>query len=143
MDLILNTLPAEIIDRIAQPFSSEKVRKALFDLNLAKAPGQDGLTTLFFQNAWSTIGDEISKAILGVLNDGKSLKGWNDTIITLISKVKKASYITQFRPISLCNVKYKIVARTITNRLKGVMNYIVDPNQSAFIPGRVITDNVI
>lgn len=115
----------------------------LFDFNPSKAPGPDGLTTLFFQNAWNTIGDDIIGAILGVLNNGESLKDWNDTVTTLIPKIKDPTDIRQFRLISLCNVKYKIVARVITNRLKGIMNHAIGPNQSAFIPGRVITNNVI
>lgn len=48
-----------------------------------------------------------------------------------------------FRPIGLCNVCYKIIAFAITNRLKEVMGHIIDLFQSAFIPRRAITDNII
>lgn len=48
-----------------------------------------------------------------------------------------------FRPISLCNTTYKIVARAITNRLKTVLGNFIDPYQSAFIQGKSITDNIL
>lgn len=143
MGLIPRTIPHNLLDSLNTPFSKEEVHKALSDLNASKAPGPDGLTAHFFQNAWDTIGRQMSNVILGVLNNGESLKTWNDTIVTLIPKVKEPTNVRQFRPISLCNIKYKIVARATTNRLKGVMSSIIDQNQSAFIPGRIIMDNVI
>lgn len=51
--------------------------------------------------------------------------------------------MTKFRPISLCNVIYKIVAKCITNRLRHVINDLVGPYQNAFIPGRIISDNIL
>lgn len=142
-NLIPNKLSNAACEILSHPFTNEEVFKALMDLNPSKAPGPDGFTALFFQNAWDTMEEDISKEVLRVLNEGESLDSWNSTVVTLIPKSKDSTHLKDFRPISLCNVKYKIVAHTITNRLKKVMNDLVDPQQSAFIPGRVITDNVI
>lgn len=61
-------------DKLYRPFSREEIRKALFDLNPSKAPRPDGFTTLFFQNEWDTIGDDLTTATLGVLNHEEMLR---------------------------------------------------------------------
>lgn len=61
----------------------------------------------------------------------------------LIPKVKSPEHISQFRPIGLCTVLYKILTKTIVNRLCPLMEKVTRQNQSSFIPGGDITDNII
>ena len=90
-----------------------------------KAPGSDGMPPLFFQTFWSDIGLDVSEAVLSCLNSGTILKSINHTFLTLIPKVKNPEIVAQFRPISLCNVIYKILSKVIVNRLKPFLNSII------------------
>ncbi|KAA3479569.1 reverse transcriptase [Gossypium australe] len=92
---------------------------------------------------WRIVGKEISDFCLEVLNKGKSLKPLNHTNIVLIPKAVHPKNPTNFRPISLCSVFYKIISKTIADRLQKVLNFCIDSAQSMFGLGRLITDNVL
>lgn len=74
---------------------------------------------------------------------GHFLRKMNYNRVTLIPKVKDVTKMIQLRPISLCNVLYKIVAKVLTNRLKAILLCIITPTQSVFISGCLISDNYL
>lgn len=86
---------------------------------------------------------DVIKAFLVVLNDGVSIQHFNHAHIALIPKLKKLTFVGNYRLISLCNIVYKIITKTMANRLKSIFLKIIDDSQSAFALGRLIIDNII
>ncbi|KAG5561218.1 hypothetical protein RHGRI_004294 [Rhododendron griersonianum] len=140
---IQSKVTTEMNARLIRPIFIGEVKTALFQMKPSTAPGPDGMTVGFFQKYWDVVGREITDALRSFMFSGKLLKGMNHTHIVLIPKVKCPVNMTQLRPISLCNVAYKILAKVLANRLSKVLPAVVSPNQCAFVPGRVITDNIL
>lgn len=117
---------------LLKDFTREKIDLALKHMEPLKAPGPDGMPPIFFQSFWSMIGDEVSYAILDCINNFHIPYDLNHTLVMLIPKVKCPELISEFRPVSLCNVIYKLVSKVLANRLKKLLPLLVLENQSAF-----------
>lgn len=130
-------------ESLSAEFVAEEIDRALAQMHPLKSPGPDGFGVSFFQQHWGIIGGKVKRAILDFLNGGSFDPVINETFITLIPKTPTAASVGEYRPISLCNVLYKLIAKVLANRLKTVLPSIISHNQSAFVPGRLITDNVL
>ena len=112
-------------------------------MNPFKALGPDGYQALFFQKYWTLVGERVCTLVLDVLKGARFPEGLNSTFLALIPKVDNPQQVTQFRPIGLCNVVYKIISKIIVQRLKCVLPSLISPCQASFVPGRLISDNVV
>ena len=111
-------------------FEDWEVVQALKQMASMKAPGLDGMPPLFFQHFWPMIEGDVTHSVLSWLNSGTLPHLVNHTFITLIPKKKNPSCVSDYRPISLCNVLYKIFSKVLANRLKKFLyNIITDTNQ--------------
>lgn len=125
------------------PVTKDEIKEAAFNLGSTKAPGPDGFLGKFYHASWDEISNNVSSMVFEFF-DGKSLlHDLNETNITLIPKIPKPECVSHFRPIGLCNFAYKIISKILANRLRRCLDQCISPNQSAFVPGRVIHDNVI
>ncbi|XP_074314657.1 uncharacterized protein LOC141649888 [Silene latifolia] len=128
---------------LSAPFIEIDVLRALRTMNGSKSPSPDGNTPRFYQFFWPQIGSLVSAAVLQFLNSGVMLKEWNNTHIVLIPKIDHPELVTQYRPISLCNVIYRIASKCLANRLKLVIPSIISDSQQAFIPGHLTSDGCL
>lgn len=120
---------------LTQEYTDEEIKRALDDIGDMKAPGADGMPSLFYKQFWSIVGEDLIKEVRGFLEGGPMPEGWNETVVVLIPKVPQPERIKDLRPISLCNVVYKIASKVLANRLKQILPEIISLNQSAFVPG--------
>jgi hypothetical protein len=110
-ELIQKVVPRVIEDmntHLMLEFTRVEINAALDNIGNLKAPRPDGMQSLVYKKYWNFMGDHIVDEVPQVLNGGKIPEGWNDTFVVLILKVKKPNCIKDLRPISLCNVLYKI-----------------------------------
>ena len=108
-----------------KPFSNEELGQVIRKMAPLKAPGPDGIPPLFFQTYWTNVVMDVTQVVLSCLNSGSILKSINHTFIALIPKLNNLERVSDFRPISFCNVIYKIIIKVIVNRLKPMLNPII------------------
>lgn len=129
-------------DQLTKPVSAFEVKEAVFSINPTKAPGPDGMSSLFYQKFWSLMEDQVVKEVQLFFDSGVLPKEWNYTHLCLIPKIPDPKTISDLRPISLCSVIYKVVSKIMARRLKIWMPVLVFSTQSAFVSERLISDNI-
>ena len=146
-DEILNLVEQKVTEdmntSLCMEFSEKEIADALFQIGPLKAPGPDGFLARFYQRNWAVLKTTVVAAIRLFFATGYMPSETNSTAIVLIPKSDQPETLKDFRPISLCSVLYKIVAKCLVNRLRPILGEIVSLNQSAFVPGRLITDNAL
>jgi hypothetical protein len=110
---------------LTKPYTDEEIKAALFQMGPTKAPGPDGFPALFNQNHWSFLKDDICSVVRGFLMGEDIPEGFCDSVIVLIPKVTNPEHLKNFRPISLCNVLYKIDSKVLANRLKVILPVVI------------------
>lgn len=101
-------------------FTAEEVERALKQMKPLTAPGPNGMSPFFFKSCWTFINKDVIATSLDILNSGSVIDNLNHTFISLIPKTKSPKTAKDFRPIRLCNFLYKIISKTIANRLKNL-----------------------
>ncbi|KAJ9560946.1 hypothetical protein OSB04_006106 [Centaurea solstitialis] len=142
-EFFTNSLSLSEALHMIRPITDEEIRWAVFHIGNDRAPGPDGYTSKFFKAAWNVVGKDLQIAVHNFFYSGRLLKKINHTLLCFIPKVHNASRVTDFRPISCCNVLYKVISKVIAERMKPYLSQLIGPEQSAFIPGRRISDNIL
>ncbi|GJY58075.1 RNA-directed DNA polymerase, eukaryota, reverse transcriptase zinc-binding domain protein, partial [Tanacetum coccineum] len=135
-DLFLNKFYADLMVR---DITDKEIKEAIFGIGDDKAPGPDGYTAKF----WNIVGGDVCGAVQEFFKSNKLLGEVNATLITLIPNIHQPNKVSDYRPIACCNVVYKCISKIITKRLQGCLDKLVNVNQSAFVPERLIQDNLL
>ncbi|KAA3472112.1 reverse transcriptase [Gossypium australe] len=143
LDLVEKRVTPDMNGELLKPFLEDEIWQAVKSMAPIKAPGIDGFPALFFQKYWNVVGNDITYYCLAVLKGDIEMGEINKTHIVLIPKVDRPKTLSQFRPISLCNMIYKIIAKVMVNRMSLILGQCIDVAQGAFIPGRQISDNTL
>ena len=129
VDLISRRITREMNEDLTKEFQKKEVIQAIRQMHPTNAPNKkpslDGMFAIFYQNYWDTIGEDLIKNVLNILNFNALITELNKTNIALIPKINNLTKISEFRPISLCNVSYKIVSKVLANRLKPLLSTII------------------
>ena len=115
----------------------------MFQLGPRKALGPDGIPAFFYQEFWDIVRNDVFRIVHAFFHSSFLLKTLNHTYTTLIPKVSFVDEVSHFRPISLCNVIYKVISKLMVNRLKPFMDNLINPFKNAFIRDRNISDNIL
>lgn len=140
---LVRKFTADQCNKLDAPVTREEVKIAIFSVANGKAPGPDGYSADFFKNNWEIVGEHVIYVVMEFFVNGKMPKAWNSTVLTLIPKIPIPNTMKDLRPIACCNVLYKCISKVIVHRLKKVKAFLVGTQQTAFIEGRDIVDNVL
>ncbi|KAK4348291.1 hypothetical protein RND71_034630 [Anisodus tanguticus] len=137
-----NRLTPEQGEELTRSATDSEIKAAVFDIGDDKAPGPDGFSAGFYKKSWDIIGGDFCDAVKEFFSSGQLLKQINHTIIALVPKSTHSPMVTDFRPISCCNILYKVITKILAARVETVLDSIIDNAQSAFIQGRRMSDNI-
>jgi len=137
--LTLTQEDREILDKTPH---DREFQNALSQMKTGKTPGSDGLTVEFYHTFWDIVGQLVINSISEGLEKGELSLSQRKAILKLLYKNGQENNIENWRPISLLNVDFKILSHVLANRLKPLLPKLINENQTAYIKGRCITQNI-
>ena len=130
-------------DRLSRKVDETEISAALSQMAPLKSPGGDGIQAVFFKNFWDQMGPSVIKLISNAFETNCIPSGLSDSLLALIPKIDPPVGCKDFRLIGLCNTVYKLITKVIANRIKPVLDGLIHPSQTSFVPGRNIQENVV
>ena len=116
---------------------------AVKDMHNNKTPGTDGFPVEFYKFFWVDISIYLNNSINYAFNNGEVSIDQKRGLITLIPKKDKDRlFLKNWRPIALLNTDYKIMAKALANRIKSVIDALIDSDQTGYLKGRYIGENI-
>lgn len=136
-------IEASQTSRFIRHASMDKVRKAVFGMKRFGSPGPDGIQAAFYQSYWDIVGCSVTNFVNEALATGKVPVVFLEAFISLIPKKESSKFASDFRPITLLDVVFKILSKVLVNRLRPLMDNIIGPFKNSFFLGRSTVDNTV
>jgi len=139
----LKTLSVEESEKLEGEIKLDEASFALKNMKHNKSPGTDGFSAEFFKFFWRNLGPFVLRSLNEGFRKGELSITQREGLIICVPKGDKAKeFIKNWRPISLLNVVYKIGSACIANRMKQVLSLLINEDQTGFIKGRFLGDNI-
>lgn len=120
--------------------SLTEIQDTIQNMKKEKSPGTDGITVEFYLTFWKSIKYHLRDIINNAILFSKIPQSWKEAKVTLVHKKLDKTKIGNYRPISLLNTDYKIMAKILNNRIKEIVTGKIGHHQKAAVPGRKIHD---
>lgn len=125
------------------PVTEAELTATLFDLQSGSSPGPDGFTAQFYKVFWPELKGLITHTVNEIFQIGRMPDGFKESIITLLPKKSKPkTRVSNLRPINLLNVIFKLITKMISNRMSKIIANLINEDQTGFIKGRFIGENI-
>jgi hypothetical protein len=135
-------LRIDAANKVEEVITKDELFRALNSCK-ESAPGPDGIPYIVYKKLWNITGDFIHKAWLHSVHTNKLPTSHAESVITILPKEgKDLSKIKNWRPITLSNCDAKLITKALALRMAKILNEIVDPSQTAYVPGRSVMDNI-
>ncbi len=132
----------DINTQLTRALTVQDILVAIKALPKGKAPGHDGILMEFFHEYAEEVAPTLAQAFTAMLNSGAISAFINKGLITLIPETGDRAKLSNWRPITLLGNIYKVLAKTLVGRIQSALTHIIRPNQTGFVEGRSILDNV-
>ncbi|XP_058752696.1 uncharacterized protein LOC131625878 [Vicia villosa] len=139
----LNVLPLGDSLDLEKPFSEEEIKDAIWSCDGNKSLGPDGFSLEFFKRFWFLLKDDLMKLCNDFYLKGTLVNAITSSFLALIPKKKNPQDLSEYRPICLVGSIYKILAKILAARMRGVLDKLISITQTAFVPGRSMMDVVL
>ncbi|KAL0402157.1 UNVERIFIED_CONTAM: hypothetical protein Slati_4245600 [Sesamum latifolium] len=136
-------IPEAIGNNLCLIPTEEDIKETVFSIDKKSVAGPDRFSSAFYQACWEFIARDIYDAVRGFFSGTPMPRSFTATTIVLIPKVDSPQTWNDFRPISLCNVTNKILSKLLYRRISQALSELISPSQSAFVPDRLISDNIL
>ena len=143
LEVITPNLTEELNLILCREPSMEELKKTLDGMNKEAAPGPDGYTLSFYLSCWDLIKFDLLEAVIDFFKGSAVPNGFGHTFIALIPKKEITTTWADFRPICLCNNFLKLLSKILNERLNPYLPLMITENQSGFVKGRSIADNIL